>query len=47
MKSADNSILDTENLSEQDLRHLQDHYTHLAQMAEKKLSKNKKQESIP
>ena len=39
MKSADNSILDTENLSEHDLKHLQDHYTQLAQVAEKKLNK--------
>src|SRR5438552_13664381 len=46
MRSADNSILDIENLSEQDLRHLQDHYARLAQIAEKKLTKNNKQESI-
>lgn len=47
MKSADNSILDTENLTEQDLKQLQDRYTHLAQVAEKKLNKNKKQASTP
>jgi low affinity Fe/Cu permease len=41
MKSADNSILDTENLTEQDLKQLQARYTHLAQVAEKKLSINK------
>jgi low affinity Fe/Cu permease len=41
MKSADNSILDTENLTEQDLKQLQDHYAQLAQIAEKKLGKNK------
>src|SRR5438552_11924396 len=46
MRSADNSILDIENLSEQDLRHFQDHYARLAQIAEKKLTKNNKQESI-
>ncbi len=46
IKSADNSILDTENLSEQDLKQLQDHYTNLAQIAEKKLKKTKSQESI-
>ena len=45
MKSADNSILDTENLTEESLRQLQDHYTHLAQVAEKKLSKNNPQAS--
>jgi hypothetical protein len=41
IKSADNSILDTENLTEQDLKQLQDRYTHIAQIAEKKLSNNK------
>jgi low affinity Fe/Cu permease len=45
MKSADNSILDTENLTEEALRQLQDRYTHLAQVAEKKLSKNNSQAS--
>jgi low affinity Fe/Cu permease len=45
MKSADNSILDTENLTEEALRQLHDHYTHLAQVAEKKLSKNNPQAS--
>jgi low affinity Fe/Cu permease len=45
MKSADNSILDTENLTEESLRQLHDHYTHLAQVAEKKLSKNNPQAS--
>ncbi|MBA2679073.1 MAG: low affinity iron permease family protein [Ktedonobacteraceae bacterium] len=46
LKSADNSILDTEHLTEQELSHLQDHYTFLAQVAEKKLSQQKKQGSI-
>lgn len=47
IRSADNSILDTENLTEQELRQLQDQYTHLAQVAEKKLRKGKKQGDIP
>jgi low affinity Fe/Cu permease len=46
LKSADNSILDTENLTEQELSHLQAHYTHLAQVAEKKLSQQKKPGSM-
>ena len=45
MKSADNSILDTENLTEQDLKQLQERYLHLAQVAEKKMSKGEKQGS--
>lgn len=47
MRNADNSILGIESLSEQDLKHLQDHYVHLAQIAEQKLHKNRKQESTP
>lgn len=42
LKSADNSLLDTENLTEQELSHLQAHYIHLARVAEKKLSQQKK-----
>jgi low affinity Fe/Cu permease len=41
IKSADNSILDTENLTEHELKHLQEHYTQLAQVAAKKLKQDK------
>jgi low affinity Fe/Cu permease len=44
IKGANNSILDTENLTEQDFKQFHDHYTHLAQLAEKKQSKANKQE---
>lgn len=37
MKGADNSMLNIENLAEEDLRHLQDHYTHLAELTAKRL----------
>ncbi len=44
IKGADNSALNIENLNEHDLRHLQDHYSHLADLAEKRLQgENKKQ----
>ena len=38
IKGADNSILDTEDLTDQDLQKLQDHYTHLAQITQKRLN---------
>ncbi|GHO49489.1 low affinity iron permease family protein [Ktedonospora formicarum] len=37
-KQANNSILDTEDLNEQDLEHLQQHYSFLAQRAQSHLS---------
>jgi low affinity Fe/Cu permease len=44
VKGADNSILNTENLTEQELQKLQDHYNHLAQITQKRLlQKDKKQ----
>jgi low affinity Fe/Cu permease len=44
IKGADNSILNTENLTEKELHALQDHYTNLAQIAQNKLLQgNKKQ----
>lgn len=44
IKGADNSILNTENLTEKELQKLQEHYTNLAQIAQDKLLQgNKKQ----
>jgi low affinity Fe/Cu permease len=44
IKGADNSILNTENLTEKELQKLQEHYTNLAQIAQNKLLQgNKKQ----
>jgi low affinity Fe/Cu permease len=42
LKGADNSILNTENLTEQDLKHMQEHYANLAQLAQKKLQHGQK-----
>jgi low affinity Fe/Cu permease len=41
IKGADNSILNTENLTEHDLQSLQDHYTHLAKIAGNRLQMTK------
>jgi|SRR5579859_2822029 len=40
LKTADNSLLDTDNLTEKDFRLLQARYIHLAEVAEKKLRKD-------
>lgn len=37
IKAADNSILNTENLTEHELKQLQDHYSQLAQITQKQL----------
>ena len=42
ISEADNSILNTENLTEQDLQHLRERYLKLAETAEKRLQKEKK-----
>jgi|SRR5450759_1083808 low affinity Fe/Cu permease len=42
LKGADNSILNTENLTEQDLKHMQEHYAHLAQLAQEQLQHGQK-----
>jgi low affinity Fe/Cu permease len=41
IKSADNSILDTEDITEKELQQLQERYTNLAQNAQEKLQKRK------
>jgi len=41
LKLADNSILESEDLSEHDLERLQKHYAHLAESAQSPLSQNK------
>ena len=42
IKGADNSILNTENLTEGDLQELQNNYKHLAKIAEDKLQQRSK-----
>ena len=39
IKAADNSILNTENLTEKELRRLQEHYAHLSDMAQARLQR--------
>ena len=39
IKGADNSMLNIENLTERELQDLQDHYTHLAQITQKRLQR--------
>jgi low affinity Fe/Cu permease len=41
LKNADNTMLDSENLTEHDLAQLQAHYSHLAQIAHARLPKQK------
>lgn len=41
LKGADNSILNIENLTEQELQDLQGHYTQLAQLTQKRLQQGK------
>jgi low affinity Fe/Cu permease len=42
IKSADNSILDTENITEKELQQLQERYANLAQQAQEQLQKRKR-----
>jgi low affinity Fe/Cu permease len=44
VKQADNRLLDTEELTEQDLQHLQEHYTQLAELARSRLPQRKEGE---
>ena len=39
IKGADNSMLNIENLTERELQDLQDHYTHLAQITQKRFQR--------
>ena len=39
LKGADNSLLDTENLTQEELQRMQDHYAKMAQMAQKQLER--------
>lgn len=41
VRGADNSILNTENLTERELQELQKHYTQLAQLAQEQLQQKK------
>ena len=41
LKNADNAMLDSEDLTEEDLAQLQTHYSHLAQLAHSRLPKQK------
>jgi low affinity Fe/Cu permease len=43
IKAADNSMLNTENLTEKELQHLQEHYAHLSNMVQSRLQKGSKQ----
>src|SRR6266480_1028261 len=44
IKSADNSILNTENLTEKELQRLQKHYIHLAQLTNKRLQQGEERQ---
>ena len=46
LKQADNTILDSEDLSEDDLKRLQEHYSHLAQLAQSRLPQHKASSSL-
>ena len=39
LKGADNSLLDTENLTQEELQRMQDHYAKMAQIAQKRLER--------
>jgi low affinity Fe/Cu permease len=39
LKGADNSLLDTENLTQEELQRMQDHYAKMAQIAQKQLER--------
>ncbi len=41
VKGADNSLLNTENVTEEELQHMQEHYANLAQVAQKRLEQGK------
>lgn len=43
IKAADNSILNTENLTEKELQRLQKHYAHLSDMAQSRLQEEPKE----
>src|SRR6266481_6037104 len=41
IRGADNSLLNTENVTEEELQHMQEHYAKLAQVAQKRLDQGK------
>jgi len=43
IKAADNSVLNTENLTEKELQRLQEHYAHLSDMVQSRLQQGSKQ----